>query len=147
MNLELKKFDMKNISFKPNENQGPVIVLIGIMFGFYYLYIRLPIINGYAAKNMCSCVFVAGREQKDIEANDLNFSLVKYASNTIDFENKTVTSSFWGMRSQMAFYNEKTGCSLVNTRKPFNTKELNITPPKSLAISFLFLTNLSIFFN
>tara|TARA_Y100000590_G_scaffold463837_1_gene631630 strand:- start:3030 stop:3860 length:831 start_codon:yes stop_codon:yes gene_type:complete len=29
MNLELKKFDMKNIVFKANENQGPVIVLIG----------------------------------------------------------------------------------------------------------------------
>ena len=29
MNLELKKFDMKNISFKPNENNGPVIVFIG----------------------------------------------------------------------------------------------------------------------
>ena len=29
MNLELKKFDMKKITFKPNENQGPVIVLIG----------------------------------------------------------------------------------------------------------------------
>ena len=29
MNLELKKFNMKNITFKPNENQGPVIVLIG----------------------------------------------------------------------------------------------------------------------
>lgn len=29
MNLELKKFDMKNISFNPNENKGPVIVLIG----------------------------------------------------------------------------------------------------------------------
>jgi hypothetical protein len=29
MNLELKKFDMRNITFKPNENQGPVIVLIG----------------------------------------------------------------------------------------------------------------------
>ncbi len=29
MNLELKKFDMKNIKFSPNENQGPVIVLIG----------------------------------------------------------------------------------------------------------------------
>jgi hypothetical protein len=29
MNLELKKFDMKNISFKPNEASGPVIVLIG----------------------------------------------------------------------------------------------------------------------
>ena len=29
MNLELKKFDMKNISFNANETQGPVIVLIG----------------------------------------------------------------------------------------------------------------------
>ena len=115
-----------------------VILLIGIMFGFYYLYVRLPIINGYAAKNMCSCVFVAGREQKDIETNDLNFSLVKYASNTIDFENKTVTSSFWGMRSQKAFYNKKTGCSLVNTGKSFNTKELKITHPKPAASSFLF---------
>lgn len=29
MNLELKKFDMKAISFKPNETKGPVVVLIG----------------------------------------------------------------------------------------------------------------------
>jgi hypothetical protein len=29
MTLELKKFDMKSISFKSNENKGPVIVLIG----------------------------------------------------------------------------------------------------------------------
>lgn len=29
MNLELKKFDMKTISFRPNESKGPVIVLIG----------------------------------------------------------------------------------------------------------------------
>ena len=29
MNLELKRFDMKNISFKPNETKGPVVVLIG----------------------------------------------------------------------------------------------------------------------
>ena len=29
MSLELKKFDMKNISFKPNETKGPVVVLIG----------------------------------------------------------------------------------------------------------------------
>ena len=29
MTLELKKFDMKKITFRPEENQGPVIVLIG----------------------------------------------------------------------------------------------------------------------
>jgi hypothetical protein len=29
MTLELKKFDMKSIQFKPNESKGPVVVLIG----------------------------------------------------------------------------------------------------------------------
>jgi len=29
MTLELKKFDMKSIRFKPDENKGPVVVLIG----------------------------------------------------------------------------------------------------------------------
>ena len=29
MTLELKRFDMKTISFKPDENKGPVVVLIG----------------------------------------------------------------------------------------------------------------------
>lgn len=29
MTLELKKFDMRHISFKPEENKGPVVVLIG----------------------------------------------------------------------------------------------------------------------
>lgn len=29
MNLDLKRFDMKSISFKPNESKGPVCVLIG----------------------------------------------------------------------------------------------------------------------
>ena len=29
MTLELKKFNMRDISFKPDENKGPVVVLIG----------------------------------------------------------------------------------------------------------------------
>ena len=29
MTLELKKFDMRHISFRPDENKGPVVVLIG----------------------------------------------------------------------------------------------------------------------
>ena len=29
MNLELKRFDMRSITFRPDENKGPVCVLIG----------------------------------------------------------------------------------------------------------------------
>ena len=29
MSLEMRKFNMREITFKPNENKGPVIVMIG----------------------------------------------------------------------------------------------------------------------
>lgn len=115
-----------------------VLILIGISFGFYYLYVRLPIVNGYAAKNLCSCIFVAGREQADVEAHDLDFSLVKYASNHIDYDNQSVSSSFLGMRTQTAYYNEKTGCSLVNGEARFSPKDFDKTPYSLSTDSSLF---------
>jgi CubicO group peptidase (beta-lactamase class C family) len=57
----------------------------------------LPIITGYAAKNLCSDVFVSGRQQENIEAVDLNFSFIKYTTNTVNNDEKSVTSQFlWG---------------------------------------------------
>jgi CubicO group peptidase (beta-lactamase class C family) len=91
-----------------------VILLMGVIFGGYYLYVRLPIINGYASKNLCSCVFVSNRTQEQAEANELNFSFIKYTSSSLDTVEKTVTSSFFGFRPQKSFYNDKVGCALVN---------------------------------
>lgn len=93
------------------------LLLIGIIFGGYYLYVRLPIINGYASKNLCSCVFVSERSQLQAEANELNFSFIKYTSNLIDTLEGSVTSSFLGFRPQKSFFNEKVGCALVNNEK------------------------------
>lgn len=112
---------------------------MAVSFGFYYLYVRLPIVNGYAAKNMCSCLFIAGREQVDVEANDLDFSLVKFASNKIDYEKQSVSSSFLGMRTQTAYYSEKTGCTLVNGDDPFTPKDFDKTPFLPIIDSSLFV--------
>ena len=54
-----------------------IVLLIGVVYGSYYLYVRLPIINGYASKNLCSCVFVSERSQLEAEENELNFSFLK----------------------------------------------------------------------
>ena len=92
-----------------------IVLLIGLLYGSYFFYSRLPIINGYASKNLCSCVFVSDRTQEQAEENELNFSFIKLSSNSIDTIEKSVTSTFLGFRPQKSFYNEKVGCALINS--------------------------------
>ena len=88
------------------------VILILLAGSVVYLNLLLPVITGYAAKNLASGVFVAGRSQQLMEAEDLNFSAVKYTNNTIDFEEKEVTSRFlWG--ESKAIYIDGFGCTLV----------------------------------
>ncbi|MBR5038039.1 MAG: serine hydrolase [Prevotella sp.] len=89
-----------------------IALLLAIVGGCIYLNRLLPIITGYAAKNLASAVFVSGREAKDVEALDLNFSLIRYASNTVDYENKTVTSRFLWNKS-IAVYRDGYGVTLL----------------------------------
>ena len=82
-----------------------VLILIGIMIIAVAVYLNslLPIITGYAAKNLCSAVFVASRDPKDVESVDLNFSFIKFTKNSVNYEDKSVTSHFlWG-RSKAIF--------------------------------------------
>ena len=89
-----------------------IALLLAIVGGCVYLNRLLPIITGYAAKNLASAVFVSGREAKDVEEIDLNFSLIRYTSNTADYENKTVTSRFLWSKSTAA-YREGYGVTLL----------------------------------
>lgn len=95
--------------------------------GYYYMNPLLPIITGYAAKNLSSGVFVAGRDQASLEENDLNFSFIKFTKNKIDWSKKEVKSHFlWN--TSTSIYIDGFGCSLVNDadiseikNKPFST--------------------------
>ena len=89
-----------------------IALLLAIVGGCVYLNRLLPIITGYAAKNLASAVFVSGREAKDVEEIDLNFSLIRYTSNTVDYDNKTVTSRFLWSKSTAA-YREGYGVTLL----------------------------------
>ena len=87
-----------------------------LLGGCLYLNSLLPIITGYAAKNLASDVFVSGREPADVEALDLHFSFIKFTRNKVDFENKTVTSRFlWG--KSVAAWREGYGVTLLRGKK------------------------------
>ena len=88
------------------------VLLVAVLGGGIYLDSLLPVITGYAAKNLASAVFVSGRNAEEVEALDLNFSLIRFASNTVDYENKTVTSRFLWCTST-AVYREGYGVTLL----------------------------------
>lgn len=88
------------------------IVLLAIIGGAIYINALMPVITGYAAKNLASAVFISGRTQESMENENLNFSFIKLTNNTVDFENKTVTSHFLWSQST-AIFTEDFGCSLI----------------------------------
>lgn len=90
-----------------------VVFLAGLTVGAFYINSLLPIITGYAAKNLASAVFISGRDQADVEALDLNFSVIRYTSNEVDTIQKKVTSRFlWGKST--AIYRDGFGCTIVH---------------------------------
>ncbi|MBO4605894.1 MAG: serine hydrolase [Bacteroidales bacterium] len=92
------------------------VLLAAILGGCIYLNTLMPIITGYAAKNLASAVFVSGRTQADAEALDLHFSFIKFNKNKVDPENKTVTSRFLWYKSK-AIYRDGYGVTLLRGRK------------------------------
>jgi hypothetical protein len=89
-----------------------MMLAAALIGGCIYLNTLMPIITGYAAKNLASAIFVSGRNQADVEALDLNFSFIKFDRNKVDLDRKTVTSRFlWA--SSTAAYREGYGVTLL----------------------------------
>jgi CubicO group peptidase (beta-lactamase class C family) len=93
-----------------------IIIVAAILSITVYLNSLLPIITGYAAKNLCSAVFVSSRNQEDVEEVDLNFSFIKFTRNTVNYFEKSVTSHFlWG--KSKAIYRDGFGVTLLRNVK------------------------------
>ena len=102
-----------------------VLLIIGLAIIAFAVYLNslLPIITGYAAKNLCSAVFVASRYQKDVEAIDLNFSFIKFTKNSVNYDEKSVTSHFlWG--KSKAIYRTGFGVTLLRDISEVNLRKI-----------------------
>ena len=88
------------------------VLAAAVIGGCIYLNTLMPIITGYAAKNLASAVFVSGRDQAEVEALDLHFSFIKFDKNKVDYEKKTVTSRFLWAKAT-AVYRDGYGVTLL----------------------------------
>lgn len=100
---QLKKLILRSVG---------AIFLAALAYGIFYIHSLLPIITGYPAKYLCSAVFISGRQQAEVEVRDLHFSFIRYTSNTVDFQDSSVTSTFlWG--KSKAIYRKGFGATLL----------------------------------
>ncbi|GAA4823826.1 serine hydrolase [Algivirga pacifica] len=96
--------------------QQPLLISAGIVLGYWglrkLLRPRIPIISGFAAKYLCSQLFISKIPIEKILKEDLGFFPVNLADFTIDMENKTVSSSVLGHSRKTAVYREGLGAML-----------------------------------
>lgn len=85
-----------------------VIVLAGAVFVAGWI---LPTATGFAAKSMCSAVFVAGREPDSVWEDELAY--MKYVSLDVDPQAKRVSGTVLGVAGVDAVYRPGLGCALA----------------------------------
>ena len=73
----------------------PIFLILIISAGIYN-YPKLNMVSGYAAKNMASSVFVAGRSEASTNENDNNVPLIKFAKSKVDWSKKQASSTVFG---------------------------------------------------
>ncbi|NNF36014.1 MAG: serine hydrolase [Saprospiraceae bacterium] len=101
-----------------------LVLLVLLIIGFFAFRStigpQLPIVSGYAAKKMCSCTFISERGQESIQNEDLGISPLNLTNTEIDFENKKVTTSIFGMAERTAEYRGRLGCVLLKGKDDYN---------------------------
>lgn len=87
------------------------IALIAV-FAFF-VYPKLAIINGFAAKRACSCKYVAGRTLKTIAQEELEAFPQNLASIEEDYKNKSVSATTFGLQKMTSIFRPGLGCKLI----------------------------------
>ena len=106
----------------------PAALTIGVAYFYFRLYPQLPIADGYAARKMCSCTFIAGRSQESIQETDLGFGPLSMTRTRIDRDSGSAVTTLFGMAPRTAVYRGDVGCILLSG-KDDNGISLSIDRP------------------
>jgi CubicO group peptidase (beta-lactamase class C family) len=108
-------------------------LLAALTYGIHYAWISFPIISGYGAKNMCSCVFVTGMDKQRTRSEELGRYPLSLGTYTVNYPDSSVTAKVFGFAKQKAIYRKGLGCTLINDVKEEALRSqvfhLPMTPP------------------
>jgi len=90
-----------------------ILLLAIIAFVTWYAWPRLPIITAFAAKGMCSSIFYAEKAPERVAAEDLSFFPISLAKTVVNYEEKSVTATVFGLAKRKAVFRDGLGSVLV----------------------------------
>lgn len=105
-----------------------VLIIAVVGYGTYYLSQALPIIAGYGAKNLCSCVFVTGRDPQQVISQELGAALVNLGTYEVNFQDSSASGSVFGISTRKAIFRKGLGCTLVSeiSEEDFRSQKKNL---------------------
>jgi len=99
-----------------------LIIAFVVFINFY-----APIIAGFGAKDLCSCVYVGNRDVASVLENELGNYPLAIGTFELNRADKSATGSVFGFAKVKAFYREGLGCTLIRQR---NEEEIRKELPK-----------------
>lgn len=111
------------------------VLLLVIISAYLYALPLLRTGSGYAAKMVCSCIYVQNNPQSvaEIKAEKLNFSVLGFSKVAVTKEEMRVTASFYGLAKRKAVFVPGRGCILINDEtSSLPTAYTLPTPPLSI---------------
>ena len=90
-----------------------ILILTGVYI-IYFMVNMFPVIAGYGAKNLCSCVYIQGRSEADVIQQELGTIMGKVGSFEVNREDSSATGKVWFFTSKKAIFRKGLGCTLVN---------------------------------
>ena len=106
-----------------------VVIFITIAWVVHYAWISFPIISGFDAKEMCSCVFVSGRDKTAIDTSEFADFPFRLPANEVNYQDSSVTSTVLGMAKKKAIYRKGIGCTLINDIKENEVRSQTFSIP------------------
>ncbi|WP_165958023.1 serine hydrolase domain-containing protein [Segetibacter sp. 3557_3] len=90
------------------------IVLAVLVYGIVFVSKAIPILSGFGAKTLCSCVYLSNRSPSDVISKELGAMPLSLGSFSIHNGDSSATGSVLGMAPRKAIYREGLGCTLVS---------------------------------